>query len=330
MGRKRKHDKHLPRRMYKRGASFYFVHPSGEWEPLGRDYGEALQKWARLAGDSQTYRTLNAVFDRYDAEVIPTKALRTQQTNRAELAWLRKVFGEMPPDAVAETHIYKYLDDRKNPRTGKKSPIRASREIALLSHVYSKAIRWGAAKRNPCLRIEKHKSKPRERDVTAAEFWAVCRLAREKGLHGIRVAMHLARITGIREGNQVSATLDDFVEEGLFVQANKRGKPRIFRWTPGLRRIHRMALALKRRVDRNLVLNRSGKAYTEDGLRSTWHKLQAEAVARGLIEERYWVHDLRAMANAESKDGTKLLGHTNPNTTRKHYQRRPELVEPNR
>lgn len=59
--------------------------------PLGSDRIEALRKWAELeaAPVPADASTMRAVFDRYERETIPTKATRTQASNRLELARLR-------------------------------------------------------------------------------------------------------------------------------------------------------------------------------------------------------------------------------------------------
>jgi len=52
-----------------------------------------------------------------------------------------------------------------------------------------------------------------------------------------------------------------------------------------------------------------------------------KALKDGLIEERFTFHDLRAKAGSETTDD-KLLGHQNPATKRRHYERAPVKVTP--
>ena len=43
MGRRRKLDTHLPKRMYMRRGAYYFCHPeTNEWQPLGKDIAAAF------------------------------------------------------------------------------------------------------------------------------------------------------------------------------------------------------------------------------------------------------------------------------------------------
>ena len=50
MPRQRTANKHLPRNMVKRGPSFYFV-TGGRYVNLGRDYPQALIKYAGMVGE---------------------------------------------------------------------------------------------------------------------------------------------------------------------------------------------------------------------------------------------------------------------------------------
>lgn len=74
----------------------------------------------------------------------------------------------MPVLEIRPMHITKYLDIR-----GIKAPIRANREISLLSHIFSYAMRWGQIDRNACLGVAKHPEKGRDRYISDQEFEGV-------------------------------------------------------------------------------------------------------------------------------------------------------------
>ena len=59
------------------------------------------QKWAELEAKDKPLDLLlmKAIFDRYQRDVIPEKAERTQKDNLAELRQLRPFFDEAPIDA---------------------------------------------------------------------------------------------------------------------------------------------------------------------------------------------------------------------------------------
>ena len=142
MGRKRTKRKDLPQRVYFQHGGYYFVSRDGKWNNLGRDYVDAMTAYAKLNSVPRTVTNMGALFDRYEREVIPAKAPRTQKDNVKELRFLRHAFGHMNPNSITPQDIYAYMDARK-------APVRANREKALLSHVFSYAIRWGVVADNP-------------------------------------------------------------------------------------------------------------------------------------------------------------------------------------
>lgn len=95
-------------------------------------------------------KTLGWLFTKYQNEIIPKKAPRTQKDNLAELKQLRSAFEDAPIDSVTASHIAQYRDART-------AKVRANREMALLSHIYNLAIEWGFAKDNPVAKSERIK-----------------------------------------------------------------------------------------------------------------------------------------------------------------------------
>ena len=78
VGRKRNGNKHLPRRVYQKHGGYYCVTPEKKWIRLGATEAEMHRALAELLDTSAT-RTLDGLFDRYEREIIPTKAPRTQR-----------------------------------------------------------------------------------------------------------------------------------------------------------------------------------------------------------------------------------------------------------
>src|SRR3972149_1474303 len=125
MGRPRKARRDLPERVYFEDG-VYRYRPKGQPAALlGKDLSEALIAYGRLQAVKVVLATLGDCMDRYLAEVVPTKAPRTQLDNAREMANLRRSFGHFLPNEVTAQDIYRYLD-------GRGAPVRANREIALL------------------------------------------------------------------------------------------------------------------------------------------------------------------------------------------------------
>lgn len=326
MGRRRRHDKHLPRRMYLRRGSYYFVTPAGKWEPLGKDLGEALAAYGRKIGGSWSGRTLGDVIDRYRTEVLPLKrSEHTRDDEGAQLNRLKLVFGEMLPDSIEPQHCYRYMDRRRT-KAGKPAPVSARHEIKLLGHVFAKAIRWGVAAGNPVRSMEKEPRGKRSRYVTDAEFAAVYGLASER----MRIAMDLALLTGLRRGDLLALTWRQVTEAGIEVKTSKTGAGLLFEVTPELRAALDRAKRLVPQVPRTHVLRtRSGKPYTAEGFSAIWQRLMAKHVAAG--GERFTFHDLRRKSASDSasvKDAQERLGHADEATTRRFYIAKPVNVRP--
>jgi integrase len=280
-----------------------------------------MAKYAELIAQPCPIATMSDLFDRYAAEVIPTKAPSTQTSNQRELGLLRAVFGRMRPEDLSTQDIYRYLDER-----GRKAPVRANREIALLSHVLRKAVRWGVLAKSPALHIERHRERPRERDVTLEELQAVYALASPT----IQVAMDLAVLTGLRQGDILQLRLQDLSDEGLTVRTSKTGTRLLFELTPGLRETVERARCLRRRIGTMYLLaNRHGKAYTGSGFRAIWQRVMRGALDSGALADRFTFHDLRALAAKLAEDPQALLGHTSKRQTNA-YLRAPKKVKPTR
>lgn len=325
MGRRRIHDRHLPERMHLRGPSYYFIqYGSNRWINLGRDYVQAMAEYAELTSRDTPCRTIGDLIDRYLREIAPKKAPRTYQGNIQEAKRLRACFGSTPIASVTTQHIYQYLDER-----GKTAPVRANREIALLSHMFTKAERWGQINhsQNPCVRIERLPEHPRDRYIEDAEFVAF----REHAGPLIAAYMDVKYLTGLRQADLLSIRLDQLKEDGIHLKVSKNGKRIIIAWNEPLRAAVQRARSLPRPV-RGLFLfcNRRGQPYTGSGFRSNWHRQMRSALKNGVLQERFREHDIRAKSASDtSRDqASELLAHLDARTTQKYYRRKPEIVRP--
>ena len=157
------------------GAYRYQVPPGYEhlWDgkkqfTLGKTLSEAYRVWAeRLEQQTGDLKTLGDIMDRYALEVLPAKAAKTAREQAPQLRRLRGAFGHMHPTSFKPMHAYAYRDKRSQ-----KAPTAANRELEILSHVFTKAIEWGALERHPMIegKFRKKKQPPRTRYV---EDWEI-------------------------------------------------------------------------------------------------------------------------------------------------------------
>ena len=301
--------------------------------PLGTDLIEAKRKWAELECKPPPADTglMSHIFDRYEREILPTKAPRTQKDNLAELANLRKVFDTAPATAVTPQHIAQYRDRRAAPTKDnpKGATVRANRELALLSHIFNMAREWGyMAGENPCRGVRKNKEKPRDYyanpDVWNAVYDAACTELQD--------AMDLAYLTGQRPADVLNMRWSDVRDGHLEVQQGKTAKR--------LRIIIEGALAallerIKARQMRGLwiVTTSRGQPLNRWTLRARFDAARAQASqARPDLPgiEQFQFRDIRPKAASETSLGhaQALLGHSREQITRTVYQRVGATVKP--
>lgn len=326
MGRTRRTDKHLPKNVYLKSGSYYLVarnYTTGKlvWTNLGRDFTTAMARYGQLAAVDHC-ETMSDLIDRYTAEISPTKAVSTYKTELRQAKLLRAAFGRMRPARVTPQDIYKYLDAR-----GKTAPIAANREFALLSNMFTKAIRWGELNANPCVRIEKHKETPRKRYITDAEFEAFRVYAGDL----IGRYMDFKYLTGLRKGDILRLHLSDLREDGIHVHISKTGKDMVIRWSDALNDAVDAVRALKRPVTGlHLFCTRRGQPYTVNGFSAIWKRKMRKALEEGIIAERFTEHDIRAKTGSDAKKehATELLAHSDAATTERSYRRKAAVVTP--
>lgn len=321
----------MPKRVYwKHGAWYYVPRPSERhlyggrsWVRLGRTKAEALAEAARIVGGREAAGTLRAVFIRYRREVLPTKGERTQRDQGDYLDRLQRAFGHIAPDQVEATHVYKYLDAR-----GRTAPVAANREIALLAHVFTKAIRWGLARHNPCVGVEKHPERPRDRYV---EHWELdAWLARARPV--VAAVAELAYLTGLRRADLLAMQRSQFRDAGILVRSAKTGRRGLIAWSPELRRVIDDLARIPKVSSVYVVATRRGQPYSGSGFNALWKRDMAAAIADPdcALAERFRLHDLRAKhatdAKAQGLNPTDNLLHDREATTAA-YLRSKEAVQ---
>lgn len=328
MGRPRKNDKHLPRYVRFKHGAYHFTNPkTGKCKKIGESIPEMYMNYAKLIHTFETSaETMNDLFDRYMLEVAPLKSASSYRVNKLQIGNLKEYFGEMNPLDVKPIYIYKYLDDR-----GQDAQVSANREFALLSHVFTVAIKWGAVESNPCIGLRKHSEPKRDREVTEEEFQAVRSIAEPH----MQCIMDFAYYTGLRKGDILRIQLTDLHEDAIRININKVKKKAIIEWTEGISEIVkkceqcRKALATKSAKKRKVLSiylfpNKMGNKYTESGFTASWRRLIKKAMKGGLISQEFRFNDIRhkSATDAEHIHGREyarqLLAHTTQATTARY------------
>ena len=258
MGRKRRSDTHLHRRVYLRHGTYYFVDAAGQWHALGRDLPEALAKYGQKIGGAWSGRTLGDVIDRYRTQVLPLKrSSKTRENEAAALTRLKRVVGHMMPDSVQPPMLYRYIDERRK-KDGSSAPEAARHEIALLGHVYAKAIRWGAAVRNPVRGLEKFARKGKRPPVPVSEVEKVKALASER----MRLAIDLAVCLGPRRGDLLKLTQANLTDDGIMFRQGKTQREQLIEWSADLKGIVARGNAMAPQIPNEFLLRRETASRT--------------------------------------------------------------------
>jgi integrase len=265
--------------------------------------------------------TVNAILDRFESHYIPVElSERTQRDYKRHVAHLRQWFGERLADDLKARDFRDFMDVRK----GK---IQRNKQLAVLSCAFSQAVgRWWMMERNPCRDVIRHASRPRDREVTDAEYEAF----RATVPLRMKLAMELSVRTGQRQGDILGlkwSQVDRALEKISFKQA-KTGKRLAVRITPDVSELLDRCANLSPEGE-YVIRRRDGNRYTPDGFRAIWQRYQRRWAKAG--HPRFTYHDLRARAAGKCKtveEAMLLLGHQNISMTRRVYDRCERVVNP--
>lgn len=332
MPRRRLTDLHLPANVYFKHGRYYYRDPVLKWHTLGREWDrEARAEFDRLSRDTAPPQTVSALLDAFlkyrESEVrAGTKAMRTLDDNEQEAKMLRIVFGQMPASAVKRQHVARYLRERTD-KDGKRAPVRANREAALLSSAYSWAmgLRDWDINENPCYGCRRNTERPRRRYIKTSELAIWKRTAPAR----LRAFVLLKRLTGSRQGELLALTRASITDRGLTIGISKTGRTKIVRWSWALRVTIDAILKIHGKVPKiALFPARNGGALTGQGFKSAWARAMESYLAAG--GARFRENDIRAKTASDmsTADAQQLLDHASPSITRRTYQRAPVKVRP--
>lgn len=332
MGRHRKifskHD--LPPRVYEHHGQYRYVPRDGKKVSLGRDYGEAMRKWASIVQPAEELGTVSSLIDWYLVNVAPNKAPRTYQDNLKEAEYLKKGLGHIPYSQLKPHHVATYRDTR-----GKDAPVRANREKALLSHVYTKAMEKGMVDCNPCRGVRRNAEKARERMIEDQEYQSVL----AKAEPSVKRMMTLIYRTCQRPEDLLKAGISDIKKvqhEGrevrvLRVSQGKTGKTVDIVLAGDLEKLVDEHLAAKT-VWPTFVHTRAGKRYTYSGIAAMFRRYvkKCSLADFGLYDIKGKGATDMYRAGVPLERVQHLLGHDSVTTTEIYIKARlPDVAMPN-
>lgn len=308
--------------------------------PLGGDLDEAKVEWARLdrKATPKPAHLMGRFFDDYERKVIPGLKPGTQKDYLKGLKQLRNAFESAPVGAVTPQVIAQYRDART-------AKVRANREIALLSTIFTFAREWGLTENaNPCARLRRNKETPRDFYAGQIVWDAVYAQAPPE----LKDAMDLAYLTGQRPVDVLKASTADINNGFLMVDQGKTQKRLRIRLHDGAA-VSDLGVFLDALLDRktttgikssNLITNQAGLRMSYAMLRNRWDEARDKAAIKAATDgdlalsatiRKFQFRDIRPKAASEIEDishASRLLGHSTQEMTKKVYRRIGEIVKP--
>lgn len=327
-------------------------------KPVGQDYTEAVRQWAELNSNPSAGKTITFrhAAERYIKDLLPSKALRTQEDNLDELEVLYKFFDDPPTtlDVIEPIHIRQFLDwrvqwtvERKKAENVKriadgKDPlpvppnaghVRANREKALFSHIWNYAREKGLTKLpNPCAGVKGHREVGRDVYIEDNVYNAV----RSAAVDWLQDLLDLAYLVGQRPADSLKVSRADVKEGAVWVQQNKTGAKLRVAIEGQLEMVINRILA-RNATESVTSLRLIPKSYNQ--FRGAFDKARTSAAEQNphLATEihQFQFRDLRAKAGTDKEEHQGIeaaqsqLGHASASMTR-HYvrHRKGKLVTP--
>ncbi|WP_230963579.1 tyrosine-type recombinase/integrase [Burkholderia territorii] len=212
---------------------------------------------------------------------------------------LLETFGDMRAADIDATHVLSYLRIERAA-----APVRANREVALLSNLIGLAIDLCEAKHNPCREVRRIEEQPRTEAPEPEDFQAfatwVASLGGQKAVIGM--AAEYAALAGNRKVEFLDLAwpqIDEVAGTIRIKRAKQRGKKRgevieQIEITPALTELIGRLRAVRKDDCLYVFSNRYATHYTPAGFKAMWSKLMTDALKEKVMAKRFTFHDLRA------------------------------------
>jgi integrase len=325
----------LPRmeaRPRKDGLTTYRYHPVGA-KPvsLGTDKIAAIRAVLDMNGRSGDQGTVGQLWRLYQ-ESPGWKRLAKETKTSYQQAWtkLAEVWEGGIVTTIKPADVARYLRVYRAD-----APVRANREVALLSNLFNLAVERGDIERNPCREVRRNPEQPRTRLVEITELQPFIDWALQQGKSAVvLVSMaEFAALTGNRRAEFRTLHWPQVDEEVVRLQRAKGRRGQAKRELVGVSEALQVVLdRMKAAAGYNAMgpvfrAPRTGNVYTDSGFKGMWNRLVKGGVKAGVITERFTFHDLRAHYTTyyKLKFGQLPEMHADPATTARVYERSREV-----
>lgn len=255
------------------------------------------------------------LWERYEREVLPRKAPRSQVDER--IMWAKVIEPRLGNRLVQDISHDDIDDLHRWVTVERRTPVRANRTVEVLRRMFNLTIRWQWRTDNPAVGVKRNPEEKRHRYLSPDE---IRRLVAALDAHPQKTsaaAIKLLLLTGARRGEVLGATWDMFdLGQGIWTKPSAHTKQRKLHRVPLGTDAVQLLQSLRSQACGDYVFPGSHGAPLRE-LKRTWSTVCQKA---GLADCR--IHDLRhSFASILVSSGASLpiigrmLGHTQASTT---------------
>ncbi|CAG9177595.1 tyrosine-type recombinase/integrase [Cupriavidus pampae] len=351
---RRKKASPLPSRVYEKNGAWYFVDINRKWHKLCRVSDGLTRLYSELAAinrdvEHSQQEMMSGLVDAWLLAKLKTYAAKTQEEYRRMATFVKEEFDKFRVDEVQPKNVARFLDKHFESK-----PNTSNKYRALLSVMFTYAVRKGLRNSNPVSEVAGATEAKRDRYITDAELDEV----RAAALLGnddkptpsgppIVALIDLAYQTAQRIGDLLALNWTQVSDEGIMFHpaktVNSSGVRMLIMMTPELKATLEGAKAGKVKAIGPVICTQAGGRFTYSGAQTAWKR--ACQRARQRYEERclkanieldplhlvgMHFHDLRAKALTDKRrlEGAvaaqALAGHTTAEMTA-HYTKAREI-----
>lgn len=299
MSKPRKCDFHLPPRVYRKPSGAYSYHPpeGGSIRIAGKHAtaGE-IEAAYKMAKDSRRTTSLQFAKELYEkTEAYQRLAEATKTDYQTCSVKPLEVFEKTDITRLKQQHIRQYMD-----RRGIKTKVRANRELAWLSNVFSALFERGLMPINPCKGVKKFREYSRDYYVEDKDYMEMLKISPPV----IQVAMEIGYCTGLRI-TDIRELKWAQVKKGVEVKLSKTGVTLEKEISPRLHAALDAAKELPGISSMYVIHNRRGQKYTKGGFSTIWKRYGAK-----MSGDKFQFRDIRKKAITDYEGETKAFsGH---------------------
>jgi integrase len=271
---------------------------------------------SRAARGAPTVKELAA--DYFQQHALPKKRARSVESDRSMLnRIILPRLGAKKVEAVQAREVQSLHVAMRD------TPYQANRVLALLSKMFSLAVKWGLRSDNPVKGIERYHEERRERWLSDTELSRLLEALSAHPNQRAANAVRLQLLTGARIGEVLSARWSDFdLSRGVWVKPSHHTKQKRTEHLP----LSAPALALLAEMQQHA---RAGQEYLFPGdvpgkplrgIKKFWRGVSERAgVADYRLHDNRHTHASHLVSSGLSLEIVgRLLGHTNPLTTKRY------------